>query len=89
MKCQCGNELSHYCDLSIAERAKVLWKRNQKYLGPAFVAFEAAMHVYLVIYRIVIGANIPVIGFTAFELTMFIYLLFDNRRAKGEDGRSL
>lgn len=52
---------------------------KRKWLDIAFLAFEAVMHTYLVIYMITIGANIPVILFTAFELTMFIKLLFNNR----------
>lgn len=51
-----------------------------KFLGPAFIAFEACMHIYLVVYLIAIKASIPAIGFTAFELTMFIYILVERRR---------
>lgn len=44
-------------------------------VGPAFVFFEAAMHVYLVIYLTLNWTNFLVWGFTIFELSMFIYLL--------------
>lgn len=53
---------------------------RKKLLDVAFLAFEAVMHVYLVIYLLWIGANIPVILFTAFELTMFVKLLFSNKK---------
>ena len=55
-----------------AEKTKEWIKEN---LGPAFVFFEAAMHVYLVIYLSFNWTNWLVWGFTVFELIMFIYLL--------------
>lgn len=53
---------------------------KKKLLDVAFLGFEAIMHVYLVVYLIWINANIPVILFTAFELSMFIRLLFNNKK---------
>jgi hypothetical protein len=53
---------------------------KKKLLDIGFLALEACMHLYLVVYLISIGANIPVIAFTAFELTMFIRLLVNNRK---------
>lgn len=63
-------------------------QRHMKLLGPTFVAFEAVMHVYLAIYLITQGSNIPVIAFTLFEMIMFFYLLVENR-LKGQSGSSL
>lgn len=53
---------------------------KKRLLDVSFLLFEAVMHVYLVIYLVYIGANLPVILFTAFELTMFIRLLFGKRQ---------
>lgn len=64
------------------EKIRELWKEYKEHIGPAFVLFEAAMHVYLVIYLSVNWTNLLIWGFTVFELTMFIYLL-KNRRNKG------
>lgn len=56
-------------------RLKEAWSWFKNNLGPAFVFFEAGMHVYLVIYLSYHWTNILVWGFTVFELSMFIYLL--------------
>lgn len=57
-------------------------KRYKDWLGPAFVAFEAAMHVYLFTYLTLHWTNLAIWGFTAFELTMFIYLFVTGRKVK-------
>lgn len=57
-------------------------QRHLKLLGPAFVAFEAVMHVYIAVYLIMQQSNIPVIAFTLFEMVMFFYLLVENRMRK-------
>lgn len=49
--------------------------KKRSLLDNAFLAFEAVMHVYLTIYLISIDAALLAIGFTIFELTMFIRLL--------------
>lgn len=59
-----------------------LFKRHREYIGPAFVAFEAAMHVYLVIYLTFHWTNWAIWLFTAFELSMFLYLLVTGRKKK-------
>lgn len=52
-------------------------KRNyKKLIGSTFVLFEMFMHWYLLYYLIFVNqSNLAVIGFTAFELSMFIFLL--------------
>lgn len=56
----------------------------KKWLGPAFVSFEAVMHLYLAYYLTVNWTNLAIWGFTIFELTMFIYLLKNDLRTKTE-----
>jgi hypothetical protein len=51
-------------------------RRYGKSIDKIFFSFEAIMHIYLAVYLISIGANIPVILFTLFELSMFIRQLF-------------
>lgn len=55
-------------------------RKIRKHMGVLFVLFEAMMHTYLVIYLIIRGANIPLILFTTFELSMFLYLVIENRK---------
>lgn len=52
----------------------------KKYLGPAFVMFEAVMHVYLTIYLFFNWTNFLIWAFTAFEMSMFIYLLVAHKK---------
>lgn len=54
----------------------------KKYLGPAFIAFEAIMHVYILAYLTLNWTNLLIWAFTAFELTMFIYLFLTGRNKK-------
>lgn len=49
--------------------------KKKRFLDLGFLALEAVMHVYLVIYLISIDASLLATGFTAFELIMFIRLL--------------
>jgi hypothetical protein len=58
---------------------KVL-KWVKEYLGPLFVLFEAGMHIYLTVYLALHWANWPIWLFTAFEMTMFIYLLINRKK---------
>jgi len=53
--------------------------RKRSKVDVAFLMFEAGMHIYLTIYLISISANLPVILFTMFELSMFFKLLFTDR----------
>lgn len=57
-------------------------KKYQKLVDKLFLSFEAIMHIYLVIYLTMIGANVPVILFTAFELSMFLRLLWNGDSEK-------
>lgn len=59
-----------------------LLRRYRDWLGPAFVAFEAVMHVYLAIYLTINWTNLAIWAFTVFELTMFIYLFITGRDKK-------
>lgn len=61
---------------------KKLWAKYRKFVSPAFLVFEAVMHLYLVIYLTFNWTNWLVWSFTALELAMFIYILFD-KDAKG------
>lgn len=45
-----------------------------------FLALEAVLHVYLLWYLVSIDAAILAIAFTAFELTMFVRLLLNNKK---------
>lgn len=62
---------------------KKLWRKYKEFLGPAFIAFEALMHVYLVLYLTTHWTNWLVWSYTVFELTMFIYLLVTRRKKGG------
>lgn len=54
--------------------------RGLKDLAAAgFVAFEAFMHVYLLIYLTLNWTNLLIWGFTAFELSMFLFLLWNGK----------
>lgn len=52
----------------------------KQYLGPLFVLFEAGMHIYLTFYLATHWANWPLFLFTAFEMTMFAYLLITRKK---------
>lgn len=56
----------------------------RKHLGAVFIFFEAVMHTYLVVYLVLNRTNIPLILFTTFELSMFFYLIYENRKKKNE-----
>ena len=46
----------------------------------AFVLFEACMHVYLLFYLTFVNwTNLLIWGFTAFELSMFLFLLWNGK----------
>jgi hypothetical protein len=59
---------------------KKILKWVKQYLGPLFVLFEAGMHVYLTFYLATHWANLPLFLFTAFEMTMFVYLLVTRKK---------
>lgn len=52
----------------------------KRYMGPLFVLFEAGMHIYLTIYLLFNWTNLAIWLFTAFEMSMFIYLLLTRKK---------
>lgn len=53
---------------------------KKKLLDVGFLAFEAVAHISLIVYLVRINAALASIAFTAFELFMFVRLLFNNRK---------
>lgn len=54
----------------------------KRQIGPAFVALELVMHLYLSVYLTFHWTNWTIWGFTAFETVGFIYLLAVGRKKK-------
>ena len=57
----------------------IMHGHKSRLLDIAFLAFEAVMHVYIFVYLIINKDAILVIGYTLFELLMFIKLLWSRR----------
>ena len=50
--------------------------KMRNWFDKGFLLIEAILHIYLVVYLLSIEASILSIGFTIFELVMFIKLLY-------------
>ena len=59
---------------------KKVLKWVKQHLGPAFVFFEAGMHIYLAIYLFFNWTNLAIWLFTVFEMSMFLYLLATRKK---------
>lgn len=64
------------------KQLKIWWKKYNKYLDPAFLISEAAMHLYLTIYLFFNWTNLAIWLFTVYELSMFSRLLFKKWKGK-------
>lgn len=54
----------------------IMHGHKSRLLDIVFLAFEAVMHVYIFVYLIVNKDALLVVGYTLFELLMFIKLLW-------------
>src|SRR6266498_745944 len=72
-----GVNIDFCADVNASKRKKMynVLRRIRQDLGPLFVAWEAIMHVYILFYLTFHWTNWLVWGYTAFELSMFVYLL--------------
>lgn len=57
----------------------IMHGHKSRVLDMAFLAFEAVMHVYIFVYLIINKDALLVVGYTLFELIMFIKLLWSRK----------